>query len=46
MDRFEKSLDVEPAPPPAPERFAPWWGWFGLIAILAGLAAWAVRAVN
>jgi ubiquinone biosynthesis protein len=46
MDRFEKSLEVEPAPPPAPERFAPWWGWFGLIVVLAGLAAWAVRAFN
>lgn len=42
MDRFEKSLEAEPAPPPAPRRFAPWWGWFGLVAVLAGIAAWAV----
>jgi len=45
MDRFEKSLEAEPAPPP-PQRFAPWWGWFGLIGVLGVAAAWAVRAVN
>jgi ubiquinone biosynthesis protein len=43
MDRFEKSLETEPAPPPKPERFAPWWGWFGLIAVLALAAAWAAQ---
>ena len=44
MDRFEKSLEAEPAPPLKPEHFAPWWGWFGLIAALGVAAAWAVRS--
>ena len=45
MDRFEASLDAEHEPPPAPpQRFAPWWGWFGLVVILAGMAAWAVQS--
>ena len=44
MDRFEASLDAEHEPPPAPkERFAPWWGWFGLVVILSGLAVWAMQ---
>lgn len=42
MDRFEKSLEAEPAPPPPRERFAPWWGWFGLVVILAGLGVLAL----
>lgn len=46
MDRFEKSLDAEPVPPPVRERFAPWWGWFGLVAVLAGLAAWVARSFH
>jgi ubiquinone biosynthesis protein len=46
MDKFEKSLDAEPVPPPVRERFAPWWGWFGLVAILAGCAAWAARSLH
>ena len=39
MDRFEASLDgpATPLPPPR-DRFAPWWGWFGLITILALIA--------
>lgn len=45
MDRFEKSLEAEPAPPPPSKRFAPWWGWFGLIAVLAIAAAWAARSL-
>lgn len=44
MDRFERSLEQEAAPPPKPGRFAPWWGWFGLIAALGVAAAWAVRS--
>lgn len=43
MDRFEASLEPPPPPAPLPRRFAPWWGWFGLIAILAGLAVWAFK---
>lgn len=46
MDRFEQRLEAEPAPPPKLERFAPWWGWFGLIAVLAVSAAWAVRSFS
>jgi ubiquinone biosynthesis protein len=46
MDRFEKRLEAEPAPPPVRERFAPWWGWFGLLAVLAGFAAWAARGYS
>ncbi|MFN4024451.1 MAG: 2-polyprenylphenol 6-hydroxylase [Hyphomonas sp.] len=46
MDRFEKSLEADPAPPPPRARFAPWWGWFGLVAVLAGAAAWAVRGLS
>ncbi|WP_373008271.1 AarF/UbiB family protein [Hyphomonas sp.] len=39
MDRFEASLagPATPLPPPR-DRFAPWWGWFGLITILALIA--------
>jgi len=44
MDRFEKSLEAEPAPAPPPQRFAPWWGWFGLVGVLSVAAAWAVRS--
>jgi ubiquinone biosynthesis protein len=45
MDRFEKSLEAEPAPPPATKApFAPWWGWFGLIGVLGVAAAWAARS--
>ncbi len=40
MDRLERSLEAPPlAPAPTPrERFAPWWGWFGLVGFLAALA--------
>ena len=44
MDRFEKSLEAEPAPAPPPQHFAPWWGWFGLVGVLSVAAAWAVRS--
>ncbi len=43
MDRFEASLDAPPPPPPVKQRFAPWWGWFGLVAVLSGLAVWAFK---
>ena len=45
MDRFEAFMEHETAeaPPPPRERFAPWWGWFGLAAVLAGLAVWAFK---
>jgi ubiquinone biosynthesis protein len=46
MDRFEASLEAEPLPPPARERFAPWWGWFGLVALLAVVAAWAAQGLR
>jgi len=46
MDRFEKSLEAEPAPPPQSQAFAPWWGWFGLIGVLGVAAAWAVRGFS
>lgn len=46
MDRFEKSLEAEPAPAPPRERFAPWWGWFGLIVALAATTAWIVQELN
>lgn len=42
MDRFEASLDTPP-PPPAKERFAPWWGWFGLALAAGGLCVYALR---
>jgi ubiquinone biosynthesis protein len=45
MDRLEASLERE-APPPAPQRFAPWWGWFGLAGVIAAAAAWALRAFS
>lgn len=40
MDQFEAKLNA-PDPGPLPrERFAPWWGWFGLIlALVAALVA-------
>ncbi|KJS34703.1 MAG: 2-polyprenylphenol hydroxylase [Hyphomonas sp. BRH_c22] len=40
MDRFEASLDAPATPTTSPrrERFAPWWGWFGLTVILALIA--------
>ena len=45
MDRFEAFMAHEIAEPPPPEKkpFAPWWGWFGLVAVLAGLAVWAFK---
>ena len=42
MDRLEALLDVPP-PDPARERFAPWWGWFGLILGLALIGYASVR---
>jgi ubiquinone biosynthesis protein len=46
MDRFERSLDAEPLPPPARERFAPWWGWFGLVLGLSAIVAWVIHQVS
>ena len=37
MDRFEASLEPQEPIPLPPRRFAPWWGWFGLIAALAAI---------
>ena len=34
MDQLEASLNAPPTEP-VRERFAPWWGWFGLIVILS-----------
>ena len=47
MDRFEASLDgpATPLPPPR-DRFAPWWGWFGLITILALIAYAGVVSIG
>ena len=40
MDQLEAKLNApDPAPPPR-ERFAPWWGWFGLLlALVAAFVA-------
>ncbi|OZB19185.1 MAG: ubiquinone biosynthesis protein UbiB [Hyphomonas sp. 34-62-18] len=46
MDRFERSLNVEPLPPPPRERFAPWWGWFGLVLGLSAIVAWVIHQVS
>jgi len=38
MDALENAVAQSAAPPTTlleRERFAPWWGWFGLIIILA-----------
>ncbi|HCX12598.1 MAG TPA: ubiquinone biosynthesis protein UbiB, partial [Hyphomonas sp.] len=43
MDRFEASLLEPVSPPPLPRRFAPWWGWFGFIAVLVALGIWAAK---
>ncbi|MEL6567094.1 MAG: AarF/UbiB family protein [Pseudomonadota bacterium] len=45
MDKFERYLAVQAAPQaPLPrERFAPWWGWFGLIVVLSGIAAFTLN---
>ena len=43
MDRFEASLEPPAPPPPPPRRFAPWWGWFGFVAILVALGIWAAK---
>jgi ubiquinone biosynthesis protein len=40
MDRLEASLDARPVPLKKP--FAPAWAWFGLGAVLAACAAWAI----
>lgn len=48
MDKFEASLgdgDVE-TPAPVKERFAPWWGWFGLVTVLALIAYAGVLALT
>jgi ubiquinone biosynthesis protein len=47
MDRFEASLagPATPVPPPR-DRFAPWWGWFGLITILALIAYASVASLG
>ncbi len=44
MDRLEASLD---APPVKPVRgsFAPWWGWFGLVIVLALIGHASLRAL-
>lgn len=44
MDQLETALQVaaKPAPEPPRERFAPWWGWFGLVLGLGGLAYLAI----
>ncbi len=44
MDMLEAALESGAAPAgkaPARAGFAPWWGWFGLVLALAGLAAYA-----
>ncbi|MGH1420274.1 MAG: AarF/UbiB family protein [Hyphomonas sp.] len=48
MDKFEASLtDADATPMPQPkERFAPWWGWFGLITVLAVIAYGIVQALT
>lgn len=39
MDRFEESLEREKAQPAPPaNQGPPWWGWFGLVIVLAGIA--------
>ncbi len=43
MDRFEASLEPQEPIPLPPRRFAPWWGWFGLIAALAAIGVWALK---
>lgn len=45
MDRLEESLET---PPPVPERtrFAPWWGWFGLVVVLALIGYAYVEALH
>ena len=45
MDQLEASLN---APPPEPirERFAPWWGWFGLVIALAIIGLLSVNALS
>lgn len=43
MDKFEASLEQTPLPPAPSRRFAPWWGWFGLVLGLSALAVWAFK---
>jgi len=45
MDRLEQSLDLQETPQTR-ERFAPWWGWFGLVLGLSAIGYAAVRAIN
>ena len=35
MDRLEANLNAPEPVAPKRERFAPWWGWFGLVGVLA-----------
>lgn len=48
MDQLETALEQTNAPQPVPvkARFAPWWGWFGLISILAGFAWLTITGVK
>ena len=43
MDKVEAMIEAEGDPKPAERQgFAPWWGWFGLIIVLAILGAPAI----
>ena len=43
MDRFEESLEREAPKPVVPEDPGPpWWAWFGLVIVLAGIAGLTV----
>jgi ubiquinone biosynthesis protein len=47
MDRFEASLDAPThAEIPPQTRFAPWWGWFGLVLGLAAIAYFAFTSAS
>ncbi|MEM0986261.1 MAG: AarF/UbiB family protein [Pseudomonadota bacterium] len=46
MDKLEERLEAPPIAETQKAPFAPWWGWFGLIIALSGIAVYGVTQVS